>query len=253
MLALMPASTNRVLSVIDRLAAISAGRPVAVYERLRGVSTDRGQDGRDDVTVDRLRVWGVVGLVLAIGAVVLVEARNATEFWPVAVPGVLTGVGTLALAAVTYSVLRGDQADRRAREERDRREQASLVHVGAPELFPWAEVVGQRDGQGIQQQYAGWRVKIVNGSQYPVSVLTLHSRVAPDGLVSSAQTGLLTQRRNRLLPGESWTTEFNLQVRLEPPPTVTANLAFVDAAGYRWKRDSAYRLTDITDLHDMMM
>jgi hypothetical protein len=89
----------------------------------------------------RARKWFASGLwivgsllVCGLAVLILVEAHRSDEYWVVAWPGVLTGAGTLALAAVTFRVLRGDQADRRAREasetaaaERLRRAQAQAV------------------------------------------------------------------------------------------------------------------------------
>jgi len=80
--------------------------------------------------IDRL----AVGAVLALAIFVLAKAHRSVDYWTVAWPGVLTGCGTLALAAVTYRVLVGDQEDRRKRDlhdqkqaEQDRRAQAEAI------------------------------------------------------------------------------------------------------------------------------
>ena len=72
-------------------------------------------------------VWTSCGLVAALAATLILfkayRARSGDDFWPIAVPGVLTGVGTLALAAVTVVLAyqerrRGDKA-RTADRRRD--------------------------------------------------------------------------------------------------------------------------------------
>jgi hypothetical protein len=87
--------------------------------------------------------------VLGVGVLVLVRAHGPAEWWPVAWPGVLTGVGTLALAGVTFSVLLADNAaqvkrdaqDKR-RDEQERRAQAARVQVTEPKIDTWVSEAG---------------------------------------------------------------------------------------------------------------
>src|SRR5690242_10713302 len=79
---------------------------------------------------DRLRgkAAGVTSTILIVAAVTIVllviTAQKADEFWRLAVPTYLTGVGTLALAVLNVVLLRQEAADRQAlataQEQRDR-------------------------------------------------------------------------------------------------------------------------------------
>ena len=194
--------------------------------------------------------WAFVVLVLVVAVVVLVKAHGSADYWAVAVPGVLTGCGTLALAGVTYRVLLGDQEDRRKRDrqddrraEQERRAQASRVQVTEAQTNGWT-------GQGDGYYDLVYRARMDNRSDDAIGEVQLMFVVTPD----RARQGRVDQpvcKIGRMTAGES--AEPQMTVRLHAhgsspvPHEVLVWLTFRDAAGVLWARDPSHRLIEITD------
>jgi hypothetical protein len=174
-------------------------------------------------------VWiaAVIITVLVAGGIwVLVEVWRSDrhEFWAIAVPGTLTGIGTLALALGTVGVLVGDQSDRRAaqqdrrdaqedrriaaedrrrRDEQERRAQAAQVQVSLPadaanggNFVPSEAVeqeVGRRDTTYVGERpesyvHTTYRVFVINRSADVISKVRVLFAVAPSAAVVGGGT-----------------------------------------------------------------
>jgi hypothetical protein len=114
--------------------------------------------------IDRL----AVGAVLALAIFVLAKAHRSVDYWTVAWPGVLTGCGTLALAAVTYRVLVGDQEDRRKRDLHDQKQAEQERRAQAEAISGW--YAGEEDTYSDAHADASPPTKmfILNRSDSPV-------------------------------------------------------------------------------------
>jgi hypothetical protein len=210
-------------------------------------------------------VVGIAVLVLIL-VVVLSEAAGATtseEFWSIAVPGTLTGVGTLALAGGTVLVLIGDQADRRAaqqdrrmaqydrrlaeedrrrRDEQDRRAQAARVQVAAAERYN-ANLIP--DGL-----HASYTVDVTNESHDTIGRGTIISVIDPPWLrLEPVDNPVIDVRR--LIAGRRFADSVTAKLRGSPDEDIGEQLlvwfTFLDAAGNWWVRDPEFRLIEITE------
>lgn len=188
------------------------------------------------------------GLIVA----VLVGSAGSDELWPVAVPGLVTGVGTLGLAAATFAVLRGDQKDRRQRDTRERRNQAAHVHVSAPNQV---DIQSHFPIRGRTREMVGFECTIRNGSEFPVrnvaAFLELDEVVA--AAVAQGAKGDNIREIPSLLPAEERTVQFGvaweeIATFYKRPPRL--NVSFSDAEGNRWVRLDNYELHEISGTTD---
>jgi hypothetical protein len=115
----------------------------------------------------------VIAVGLAVGVLVLVMAYREPgghEFWSVAFPGTLTGLGTLGLAWLTYTLIRREDADRQstataleqsaalvlesARQRRDARARLlQILMVDSPVTLGWLPEGGKLPEVGDHTVY----------------------------------------------------------------------------------------------------
>lgn len=212
------------------------------------------------VTIRRRYV--IAAAAIFIVAMTLVALFAEDDFWRVALPGYLTGAGTLALAVVAYLTMvqeavdrktlqaearrerdRADEAERREREARDRRErraQAELVQV---------QPINARGGHAVSERgVALFHTGIVNRSQYPISDLRFFLGVDPEVLIEGYPT--LPTPPERLVGNGSWESDFEIIVAPEFVGTERVEpelwMLFTDANGVRWVRDPTHQLAEAT-------
>jgi hypothetical protein len=210
-------------------------------------------------------IVAITVLVLT-GVVVVWEAARATtseEFWSIAIPGTLTGIGTLALAGGTVLVLIGDQADRRTaqqdrrmaqddrrlaqedrrrRDEQDRRAQAARVQVAAPE---------RQEANPIPDGFhASYAVFVSNDSRDTIGRGTIISVIDPPQFkLEPVENPVIDV--GRLIAGRHFADAVRAKVAGRPDQPFQAQLlvwfTFLDAAGNWWVRDPEFRLIEITE------
>lgn len=139
--------------------------------------------------------WVFAAFVVTMAVVVLVRAHGHPDYWSVAWPGVLTGCGTLAVAAVTYRVLLGDQEDRRKRDRQDelklaheRRAQAARVQIS--EAIP-------NGGSGQSGQFMQSIAQRSLASRYRVTRRGRELRIATNCPARHPQRARSTERAGR--------------------------------------------------------
>ena len=196
-------------------------------------------------------VWWLIGATtVVIGAVLIVVTAHYTEpkdFWGVALPAIMTGVGTLALATVTVVLAvqdrRRDDALRlegrtRAQEEAAvaaRRKQAE--HVSA-----WLvrDRVEHRDGNGRAERI--WFTNRVTAMVRNRSELPIWD-VQTYWTVGGGEHQLLTDKATEpVLPPEQDVELRSIGYLVNPSSLSSVAVSFRDAAGLTWARYGDGRL-----------
>jgi len=195
-----------------------------------------------------IEVWVLLCIaVVATGAWLLYEADLVAEhadFWSVAVPGILTGVGTLALAVSTVVLAYQDRSrtDKRftATAEKERhsaeREQAEAISA-----WPLGHPNGMGPGETPQPQMP---IYIVNGSSqliYEVAIWNVFIQgAAPHTGEDWVQRGEDEPYWHQLVaiaavPPGRW--EVSIDFDTGPPQSVRGvEVAFTDRSGTTWLR-----------------
>ncbi len=117
---------------------------------------------------------GLAAFVVVTAGLILLAALVANDVTRVAIPGVLTGMGTFALAGLTYALLRREDADRRSTAE-------ALQHSATLALQASLQRRDQR-ARTLLIELRG-QVQIIRPGRYPASSslpLTSGLPVGPD-------------------------------------------------------------------------
>lgn len=161
-------------------------------------TTDAGVDRRRrtrNLTRNGISALAVAVLAFALLAVISYQDGPRADFWRIAIPGLLTGIGTLILAGVTvWLSMRERQQELQAREEQSiREEQYRAEQRAAERQREFAEAL--RDARKVFG-YAG-------GSSGPPSETEMSyiyvKNVSPDPIFSVAMT---CETRNPIAGGE---------------------------------------------------
>lgn len=204
-----------------------------------------------------LRLWFLGFLLLAAGVWLILrqaDAEHSDEFWSLAVPGALTGVGTLALAASTVVLayqdrrrddrLRAIDRHRSEQREHDRalREQAELISA-------WVSRYASDDYQNnVQTQSV---ISLSNGSPqvvYEVVVFQVFTQGGLEGpgsgaewAVNHAYKDLYAEQRSHVVIGAlPPSRSFVVMPFLYDPSggRLGAEIAFTDRSGHHWMRSA---------------
>jgi hypothetical protein len=166
--------------------------------------------------------------------------HDMSDFWTVTVPSWGTAIGTVGLAAFTLAVVRGDQTDRRKRDNDALRNQARRVRVTEP---PRPEARQRPD--------TAWDVwtefSVINDSDDVISAITCTPHLDPWTEVLYPLAVEPGGGVTRLMPGESRDFQVSSVVRndrgaISRHLAFTVSVVFVDAAGFIWRRDEQHRL-----------
>jgi hypothetical protein len=203
----------------------------------------------------RWRAAVVVGCVaVSLGVLTAVRFWGKGDFWRVAVPGYLTGAGTLALAAVTFRLMQREAENRRQLElvraealEAEALREARKVVILAVQLLARTTGDFQRVDV-IRVLNAGSEpildVKLVKGYNLP---LTPNGRrymwVQGNGLEPRYEAAILPSGQ-RDFPG-TWRQPAaggGLPLPQDQVPhadqgTLTASIVWTDSRGQGWRRD----------------
>lgn len=154
----------------------------------------------------------------------------------VAVPGIVTGVGTAALAVATFMVIAGDSADRRRRDAQDADAAVTARQAQAGEVVQWLEDRSFNDSTVVRSGFQTGRpplssasyhcVVVRNGSRLPVWDVTL----TWDG-----HPGASNRRIIRVVPPES---ERSYPFPGDIGQNTPVFIQFRDASGRYWFRDA---------------
>lgn len=189
-------------------------------------------------------------------AVASVGAFARGDFWDVALPGYVTGIGTLALAVVAYLTMVQEASDRRAlqqaaaaeRARADAAENRELVRLRARERRAQAQGVQVRpvENRGGTSREFRFAVRVDNNSADSIFALKVGFRVEPGSVIDNVR---VQNPPERLVPGQCWDPLFVVRLNADSfgrPLKAQMWLIFSDAAGVRWVRDAQHRLAEVT-------
>ena len=210
---------------------------------------------RDDRPMRRLAPISdrlAVGAVLALAIFVLAKAHRSVDYWTVAWPGVLTGCGTLALAAVTYRVLVGDQEDRRKRDLHDQKQAERERRAQAEAISGWYAGEEDTDSDTRADSSPPTKMFLLNRSDSPVyrvvvTLAFLSGTPPKTGEEWVAQTGGLPYAKafGSLPPGRWRVDTDSGWGALGARPGV--EVAFTDRSGQHWIRRADGRLDEVSE------
>jgi len=200
----------------------------------------------------RRRHIGVIVTTCAVLVAILLilAALETNDFVRIALPGYLTGIGTIGLAATTVWLIKREDDDRRTRDIQDaaaaelmKREQARHVRISLPGERGTVHEPGSDRGTAAYQAF------LVNDSDDVISGVRVVFGITP------ADTVLATidespRSAARVMPGEQVVANVTYQLKFDPDTRqpvaheVTSECNFIDAAGYRWARDADHVLTE---------
>lgn len=170
------------------------------------------------------------------------------NFWVGTFPDWLVGVGTLALAAVTFGGLLRERAEKRRlqeqlqfqRAENGRRELQEVQRAfererraQAEQIVVWSDFVKVDEAttyQDINDQTGDGEGAIVqNDSSLPITTVWVH-------WCNENGPGILESRLIPTVPPRSHRTHIR-PVSLSQNPTLPVEIEFIDAHGVLWQRD----------------
>jgi hypothetical protein len=124
----------------------------------------------------------VLAVVVVAVLLVITAKKHHDDFWRVAVPGYLTGVGTLALATVTFFLLREGIAERKALADAQAQRDREDALREARKVITTAESVSR--GSGTQPVSVGRRevIRVVNAGTEPIMRVGLISGASSEAV-----------------------------------------------------------------------
>ena len=212
--------------------------------------------------------WSTVVVVATVSAVfLLLEAdRNSpSEFWSVAFPGILTGIGTLLLAFVTVVLAyqdrrRNDQAQREERERNDQLLAETSQREAAQQHRAQAEVISAWTSGRLRSEVSGTitegglAVELSNPSAQPiydVLIFEVFVQGSGPGTGEDWMADHLASNHFRAfkalpsVPPGTWAVELEW---VSPPPqgVIGIEIAFTDRSGATWIRRATGQLVELT-------
>jgi hypothetical protein len=176
----------------------------------------------------------------------IITAKKHDEFWQIAVPTYLTGVGTLALAVVNVILLRQEAADREAlaaaQAERDTEEARREAR----------KVVTTSERLAVIYEPQPEVIRVLNAGSEPIFDVRVTKASSKDGWPIERfwhwhpDTGRDATNPQVVLPNEqfdfagNWRNE-HIPDLAHPPEadraTLVASITWTDSRGRRWHRD----------------
>jgi hypothetical protein len=186
-------------------------------------------------------ILSVVLIVIAVSVVLLIITANRNDdFWRLAVPTYLTGVGTLALAVLNVILLRQEAADRQAlAESQARREQIDAERDARKILTR----VSARPVPGSNRRPEEY-ILVLNASTDPIlDVKIIRGSNDAGGMEIPFDWHPATEAaatyRDVVLPNEE--AEFRGEWVLPPAesdrPGLIVSIGWTDSRGLHWRRD----------------
>ena len=180
-----------------------------------------------------------------------------SDFWSISVPSWLTGIGTLALAAVAGWSIRRDRIEKvalrnQASAERERADQIEARtareakengrRAQASAVVAWSDYSDTTSDKlvddGAFRMDGGLEVAVVqNGSAEPIFTVDV-SWCYPNG------TGVFETRQIPIVPPQG-RKEYPRPESLVQQPLLPIEIVFRDARGIVWKRDRLGNLTEL--------
>jgi hypothetical protein len=195
----------------------------------------------------------VLAVVVVAVLLVVTAKKHHDDFWRVAVPGYLTGVGTLALATVTFFLLREGVAERKALIEAQAQRDRDDALREASKIIPRADMFT-----------ADAPIDVLHAGSEPIVAVHLVSGASREGTPPHMAwsweqgNGFAASYVDVLLPGSRyrfggrWVTrwgfpedqDLSLVKMPRPPSTVEsggfeATIAWTDSRGLNWRRTGA--------------
>jgi hypothetical protein len=224
---------------------------------------------RCDGSVKHLGRVAWITAVIAVVAVVLlltVTAKKDDDFWRTAVPGYLTGIGTLALATLTFFLLREGVAERQAlADTQAQRDREDALREARKVITTFETVPGlvERGPGTAPINVDRYVIRVLNAGTEPivgVRLLDAGSREAapqhlswiwePGGAADAFDVAVLLSGMHHDFPGR-WITHWGFAEDVDPatvptPPMGTpsaealpflqAMIGWTDSRGRQWMR-----------------
>lgn len=175
---------------------------------------------------------------------------DVNDFWSVAFPSYLTGVGTLGLAAFALLTIRSDRrektrlrdeavaahtAEAAANDAREREGRLAAERAQAEQVVVWSDLIARGEPGfplGATVFVGGkWVCAVVqNGSALPITDVQV-TWCYLEGTGKHSPIQILP-----VVPPQS-SRQASRDISLQSQPILPIEITFVDAAGRRWRRD----------------
>jgi hypothetical protein len=167
------------------------------------------------------------------------------DFWGVALPGYLTGGGTLGLAWFTYRAVRESQSERRDRLEFEQRAQARRVNVDVPKRT----ATGSGAPGFLNCTYV---TDVHNDGPEPIMSVQVTLHIEPSTALTDGDDGVRrSDPEPRVMPGSNFGATAYVQIKHPPSAHIRsetegvvawAEVEFTDSADYVWRRSRDHLL-----------